>query len=160
MRLHLPLICVFLSFGVSSYGQELYSEKDRKSLYDGAFTGCLEKQGTEGLNSYLKPSVISEFCDCAATEVVGDFLGDMDFQIALSRKNVARVKLLTEKFSAPNYTMPRFQLCFGRIETKYGGLMKMIKDTIVNSPSGKIGLEGESRRSFLMSGVYNCVMQL
>ena len=154
------IVALTLSVMMNTWAQPLYSDKDKKQIYDGAYEGCITKQQKGELNKFFKPAILPKFCECIATDVTDSLLGSIDFQIALKNKNNAQLKTIATKAGEENETMQRFGLCMGNLQKQYGGYENMLRDTIKPELFNKIGLTGDSRSSFIYSGKYTCIQDV
>lgn len=157
MNINYIISSILLTISISSGAQNLYTDKDRSELYKGAYEGCLEKQNQGGLNKNFKPEVLPSFCTCAAKRITDDLLGNIEFQIAISKKNHAVMREVTDKESSKENTMKRFNYCIDKVKDDYGGMKNLFKNGTNDQSLSKAGLSGESRRSFIYGGTYECV---
>lgn len=153
------LFCVASSLPIITYSQNLYTEKDKNEFRSGSYSGCMQKQSKSELTNLFKDGVITKFCECYANEVTNDLFGNIDFQIAFSKRNAATIKSIADAETSREKTMPRFNACMDRVQNQYGGIQNILKNEFTKQPVTKIGLEGESRRSFIYSGSYACVTE-
>lgn len=151
---------VFILTATNVHARDLYTEKDKRDAYSGAYEGCIKKQTEGALSNLFKPEIIPKFCQCFANSLVDDLFGSIDFQIALSNKNSDKLRSIYSSESSRDKIMPRFNNCMERMQIEYGGMSKLLKPEISKQSTTKVGLEGESRRSFVMSGAHSCVAEV
>lgn len=158
-KITLWLVCsaFFIS---NSFSRDLYSENDKKEFYSGIYNGCIKKQLEADLSNIFKIDVIPNLCNCYSKKFTEDLFGNLDFQIALSSKNYYDLKAITDKEALIDAVMSRFNSCLEKIKVDYGGVSKILKPELGNKSVTKIGLEGESRKSFEMSTTHACVLEV
>ena len=157
MNLYKSFFLLFLLIATNSFSQPLITEANKAEIYKGAYEGCVEKQKNDGMNTSFKPEVLPKFCDCFAKRITEDLIGNIDFQIAISKQNKTKIKEISDAEGGRERTMKRFNSCMDALQVEYGGAKNMLKIDAKNPTLNKIGLEGESRRSFIYSGTYSCV---
>lgn len=138
----------------SGFCADLYSEKDKLDLYSGAFSGCMDKQ--QGLREILKDSAVEVFCKCVADDITNSLLGDIDFQVAISRRQSHVLKSMAESQSSQRNAELRLKTCMGKTASDLGGVNNLIRGGLTESEIKKKGLKGELRAAFINSGAQRC----
>ena len=139
-----------------SIAQDAYTQSEKINFNRGVYSGCIEKQKQGELNKALKVGITEELCECYANTVTTKVYGNIDFQEALVRRNNFDAKRIIEESMKTENSIANFNLCMGKVEQKYGGKDKLFENKSDVIISNKIGLNGESRASFILSGVSSC----
>ena len=153
------IFLVMLTFFLYSIvlAQSTYTEKDKNNFYTGIFNGCLDKQNQGDANKALKEGMTAEVCTCLAENSTSNIFGDMDFQIALSRNDKLSAKKIIDKNLSSENVLDMFNNCIKKLEKKYSSKELFSENNV--KLSEKIGLTGESRNSFVNSGVATCMTE-
>jgi len=152
------LVCTYIFFNLIALAQSAYTEKDKISFYNGIFNGCLDKQKQGEVNKILKEGITDEFCVCIAEKSTSDIFGDMEFQISLIRNDKLNAKRIIDKNMSSENITSISNYCIGKLEQIYGGKEKLYLENNVKL-SNKTGLTGDSRFSFVDSGVDTCMTE-
>ena len=115
IKLFKSLVCIVFLWHFNLYAGDLYTEKDKLQVYSGAYHGCINKQMTGESTGILKAEVIPKFCQCFANMVVADLFGNIDFQIAVAKKNTEMMQSITATESSRDNTMIRFNACTDKV---------------------------------------------
>lgn len=154
----LLLFLIFLNFEYSS-AQEAYTQAEKNSFNSNVYSGCTEKQKQSELNKTLKAGVTEELCECYAGMITTTVFGNMNFQAALLKKDNLRAKRIIEESMNNENSVANFSICMDRLEKKYGSREKLFENKSNVIASNKIGLNGDSRASFIASGVSSCTKE-
>ena len=154
------LLCILslLLYCCSLFAQQAYSDKDKKSFTDGAYKGCLDKQKASEFNKTLKAGVVEKLCTCYGRKITDELFSDMNFQIAISRNDSVSLERIVSKMKSSEVALNFFNMCMADLEKEYGGKQGLFSGTNMdNMMSQKVGLTGEERKSFLLTGIDSCI---
>ena len=142
----------------SHFAQQAYSEKDKKNFTDGAYKGCLDKQNESAFNKSLKDGVVEKLCTCYGKRITDELFSDMNFQIAIARNDSSSLERIVSKMKSPEVALKFFNMCMSDLEKKYGGKQELFSNANMDNILSKaIGLTGEERKSFLLTGIDSCI---
>lgn len=135
----------------------VYTEKEKTEFYNGTYNGCMDKQAEGALNKTVKPKFIQDVCVCFGNTLTNEIFSNMDFQLAMGRKDNAGVKAAISRIATKESAANTFHSCLGKTEKQYGGIENIYLKNPDKSPSNKVGLVGDSRDSFVEGGIRNCL---
>jgi hypothetical protein len=150
------LLIWLVSVSVVVSAQEVYSQSERDQFRDGVEKGCLEKQSKDEINAHLLPVVVAESCKCFATKATAQIFGSVEFQLARSRKDSESTKRAITQVMSPVNATTMLMTCLQSSIDQRGGMSKVVRDVPYSPGSKEINLKGESRRSFVNTGLQTC----
>lgn len=148
-------IILILTYLPSSFAQNASQENLKRELNDGLYSGCVEKQNQSQLTA--SADFITDVCSCYSRNTTEQIFSNLDFQIALKRKDDSAMKAAIGQVINKEKTAIGFQYCLNKTQEKFKEKKKPILDKSTNELSTKRGLLGEARESFIRGGVIECV---
>lgn len=146
---------VFSTFFFSTIAQSTQQDILKKELQQGLNSGCLEKQSQSKLSK--NSDFTLDVCSCYAKNSTEQIFSNIDFQIALKKKDDADIRTAIAQIINKEYSTIIFQQCLNNTQERFNKAKEQIFDKSKNELSNKRGLLGESRDSFLNSGIIECV---
>lgn len=141
----------------SLFGQSLYTENDKIKFIKTVSEGCNNKQNISELSKHLKKDVLQKTCQCYASEMANELFANIDFQIAFSKNNREKLKSIFESNNTDANNSMRMTSCIAKLTNSYGGFKNMVDTSNTTKSSSAVGLVGESRSSYVNSGVASCL---
>lgn len=139
----------------SSFAQSTSQESLKRELIGGLYSGCVEKQSQSQLAT--NSEFTADVCSCYAKNSTEQIFSNLDFQIALKKKDdLAMKSAIGQVINKENSTVG-FQYCLNKTHDKFKENKKPILDKPNKELSTKRGLIGESRDSFVRGGMIECV---
>ncbi len=139
----------------SSFAQSASQENLKIELNDGLYSGCVEKQNQSQLTA--SADFTTDVCSCYARNTTEQIFSNLDFQIALKRKDGSAMKAAIGQVITKEKSAIGFQYCLNKTQEKFKEKKKPILDKPTKELSTKRGLIGESRDSFVRGGMIECV---
>lgn len=129
----------------SSFAQSTSQESLKRELIGGLYSGCVEKQSQSQLAT--NSEFTADVCSCYAKNSTEQIFSNLDFQIALKKKDdLAMKSAIGQVINKENSTVG-FQYCLNKTHDKFKENKKPILDKPNKELSTKRGLIGESRDS-------------
>lgn len=151
----LLFIFLIVTFLPSSFAQSASQENLKRELNDGLYSGCVEKQNQSQLTA--SADFTKDVCSCYARNTTEQIFSNLDFQIALKKKDDAAMKSAIGQVITKEKSAIGFQYCLNKTQENFKEKKKPILDKPTKELSTNRGLIGESRDSFVRGGMIECV---
>ncbi len=151
----LLLIFLMVTCLSSSFAQSTSQDSLKRELNDALYSGCLEKQNQSNLSA--NSDFVKDVCSCYAKNATEQIFSNLDFQIALKKKDDAAIKTAIGQVINKEKAAIGFQYCLNKTQDKFKENKIPILDKPSKELSTKRGLLGEARESFIRGGMIECV---